>query len=59
VAHMDGCYASVMGLPLCHLTVLLRRMGVTPPADVAGNCQKTLYYACPVFDSILHGSNNV
>lgn len=58
VAHMDGCYASVMGLPLCHLTVLLRRMGVTPQADLTGNCQTTLAYQCPVFGSILSGENN-
>ena len=57
VAHMDGCYASVMGLPLCHLTVLLRRMDVTPHADVARNCQATLAYQCPVFRSILQREN--
>ena len=58
VAHMDGCYASVMGLPLCHLTVLLRRMGITPQADLPGNCQTTLAYTCPVFGSILSGEKN-
>jgi hypothetical protein len=57
VAHMEGCYASVMGLPLCHLTVLLQRMGVTPQADVPENCQATLSYRCPVFRSILDGEN--
>lgn len=59
VAHMNGCYASVMGLPLCHLTVLLRRMDVMPQADVAHNCQVTLAYECPVFRSILQGENNL
>lgn len=58
VARMDGCYASVMGLPLCHLTVLLRHMQVAPLADVAGNCQDTLAYQCPVFGSILAGAND-
>jgi MAF protein len=53
VARMDGCYASVMGLPLCHLSVLLRRMDIPPQADLSGNCQATLVYECPVFDSIL------
>ena len=57
VAHMDGCYASVMGLPLCHLTVLLRRMGVPPRDDVPRNCQAMLAYQCPVFRSILNGEN--
>ena len=54
VAHMEGCYASVMGLPLCHLTVLLRRMNVFPQADVPGQCQSALHYNCPVFLSILN-----
>lgn len=58
VARMDGCYASVMGLPLCHLTVLLQQMQVAPLADVAGNCQATLAYQCPVFGSILAGVND-
>ena len=59
VAHMDGCYASVMGLPLCHLTVLLRNLGVMPIEDIARNCQATLVYPCPVFRSILYGENKV
>ena len=53
VINMQGCYASVMGLPLCHLTVLLRRLDISPRADVARNCQATLNYACPIFHSIL------
>jgi len=59
VAHMEGCYASVMGLPLCHLTVLLRQMDIAPSGDLPGNCQLTLQYKCPVFGSILRGENNV
>ena len=53
VINMQGCYASVMGLPLCHLTVLLRNLGLHSQADVARNCQATLNYTCPVFRSIL------
>lgn len=53
VENMTGCYAGVMGLPLCHLTVLLRQMGVHPRADVARNCQTALRYACPLSRSIL------
>lgn len=33
VARLQGCYASVMGLPLCELARLLRQ--VLPPGDVA------------------------
>jgi septum formation protein len=49
VARMEGCYASVMGLPICSLTVLLRQLGVTPRNDVARSCQSTLQYQCPVY----------
>jgi len=53
VARMDGCYAGVMGLPLCHVVRLMRRMNVPPAADVPSNCQKLLEYNCPIFTSIL------
>jgi len=55
VASMDGCYASVMGLPLCHVVRMMRQMGIQPHADIPLNCQKLLEYDCPVFDSILNG----
>jgi septum formation protein len=54
VIDMSGCYASVMGLPLCHVVRLMRRLDVQPNADVPANCQKLLEYDCPVFDSILN-----
>ena len=52
---MSGCYASVMGLPMCHVVRMMRRMNVSPNADVPMNCQKLLEYACPVFGAILSG----
>ena len=55
VAHMDGCYASVMGLPLCHVTRLMRKMGIEPRTDVPVNCQNLLEYECPIYNSVLSG----
>jgi MAF protein len=55
---VDGfahCFANVMGLPLCHVTRCLIRLGVTPPADVPAACQAHLAYACPVHAAILSG----
>lgn len=49
------CYASVMGLPLCHLALALRRQGVEPPVNVPEVCQTFNQYECPVFQSILAG----
>ena len=57
VASMAGCYASVMGLPLCSLSMLLRQAGVAPRADVARNCQATINYQCPLFRSILRSES--
>jgi septum formation protein len=58
VAYMEGCYASVMGLPLCSLSVLLRQAGIQPRADVARNCQATIRYECPVYETFLGGKLN-
>ncbi|MDX1378656.1 MAG: Maf family protein [Anaerolineales bacterium] len=57
VASMKGCFASVMGLPLCHVTRLLRRMDVRLEADVPSNCQKLLEYECPVFSQYLESGS--
>jgi septum formation protein len=53
VASMQGCYASVMGLPLCHVTRLLQQLDIQSGADVPTDCQSFLNYACPVFAGIL------
>ena len=53
VAGLTGCYANVMGLPLCHLTTQLRRLGLYPPVDVPGACRAATGYACTVHDAIL------
>jgi septum formation protein len=55
VEGLHGCYASVMGLPLCHLTRSLRKIGMDPNADVAGQCQNALGYACPISSAVLRG----
>jgi MAF protein len=54
VENLDGCYANVMGLPLCHLTRTLGRLGAHPLADVPTGCQELLKYECPVFNQVLH-----
>jgi MAF protein len=52
-----GCFASVMGLPLCHLTRTLKKMGISPQVNVPQACQAYLGYQCPVFQSVLNGEN--
>jgi len=56
VASMSGCYASVMGLPMCHVTRMLARFNFPPRSNVPANCQAFLKYECPVFAGILKGT---
>jgi len=53
VAGLDGCYASVMGLPMCHVILMLRKMDVQPDTDVFAGCETLLEYRCPVSNTIL------
>jgi septum formation protein len=55
VESLTGCYASVMGLPLCHLTRSLRKLGIAPTTDIATECQSALSYACPISSAVLAG----
>ncbi len=53
VENLRGCHASVMGLPMCHVTRLMKKMDLSPNADVPTNCQRYLEYECPVYKGIL------
>jgi septum formation protein len=53
VEGMAGCYASVMGLPLCHLVRELESFQVYLYDDIPVACQAKLNYQCPVFSTIL------
>jgi predicted house-cleaning NTP pyrophosphatase (Maf/HAM1 superfamily) len=53
VEQMEGCYANVVGLPLCHLTRTLGKLGITPDSSVPAACQEALRYQCPVFEQVL------
>ena len=53
VATIEGCYASVMGLPLCHLTRCLRHWGRPPAVDVPAACQAHTDRRCNVYQEII------
>lgn len=55
VDDLQGCYANVVGLPLCHLLRTLKKMGSTAREGVPQSCQKALNYECPVYEKILLG----
>lgn len=51
VESLEGCYANVVGLPVCHLTHLLRRFGLLPPADAPAACQDISHSDCSIYKS--------
>lgn len=55
VESMRGCYASVMGLPVCHVTRALQEMEIQPLANVSVACRKLLNYECPISGAVLRG----
>ncbi len=55
VENFAGCFANVMGLPLCHVERLLAQAGIKVASAVALRCVETLSYPCKVSEK-LHGS---
>jgi septum formation protein len=53
VAHMQGCFANVIGLPLCHLQRSLQKWGLSFDTSLSIACQAHLSYNCPVTTQIL------
>jgi len=54
VVNMAGCFACVIGLPLCHLVLGLRKLGYDDLNSVPFTCQQNLDYDCPVTQEILN-----
>jgi len=55
VTGFNGCFANVMGLPLCHLVRMMKKIGIVAPVETALSCQKHLDYDCPVTRDVLAG----
>jgi septum formation protein len=53
VGNFQGCYANVMGMPLCHLTRSLRKLGLDTNINVPAACQAYIGYHCLIFGKIL------
>ena len=54
-AEFAGCFASVTGLPLCHLARTLRGMGWATDADIPAACRQKLGYDCPIHAAVQRG----
>lgn len=57
VVNMTGCYANVVGLPLCHLVRALRALNLPDGKDIPAACRRRFKYDCPVYERILSGED--
>ena len=55
VVDFSGCYASVMGMPLCHLERTMRKIPGYSYCGMAEICQKNLKYKCPITNRVMSG----
>ena len=55
VSEVEGCWLSVMGLPLCHLGRVLAEFGVILPANTPGTCSAFSQRECTAWTGILAG----
>jgi len=53
ISRVAGCYANVMGLPLCHLYRLLREIGLAPAETPGAACNRFNQRTCEVASEIL------
>lgn len=55
VENLQGCFASVMGLPLCRLTYLLEQFDITSQSSAGIRCQAQYQYDCLISSAVLRG----
>lgn len=56
VERLDGCYANVVGLPLCVLALMLEKFGITSQSEVVRQCRAAAPgEACAVEPLVLDG----
>lgn len=55
VSQFTGCFASVMGMPLCHLARCAYKLGLSTKPDLPSRCQAKLNYQCSIHEAVLRG----
>ena len=58
VAQITGCYANVVGLPLCHLAQILTQLGVNFNHHRIQKCRSNDIYQCQLIEHINAMENN-
>ena len=49
VQNLQGCYANVMGLPVCHLVRMMAKLELQPGSSIVQACESALDRPCDVF----------
>ena len=57
VVEFKGCFASVMGLPLCHLERTLQKIPIYEPNGLAITCKNHLKYNCSIIRRVMDGED--
>lgn len=52
-SELDGCFASVMGFPICAVTSMIKATGLNVEHGIQERCQQLIGYDCPVFSDYL------
>ncbi|NMB59205.1 MAG: septum formation protein Maf [Chloroflexi bacterium] len=55
VENFNGCFASVMGLPLCHLRRLAGNFGMDVSQNLVSTCERINDYTCPIHQLVESG----
>jgi MAF protein len=57
VENFKGCFASVMGLPLCHIKRLAGCYSLPVSPDLVAECERVNQYTCPIHQQVESGLN--
>jgi septum formation protein len=57
VESLEGCFANVMGLPLCQVARILESLGLPPVEGLAAICQTELGKPCTIQEQIMAGKS--
>jgi len=55
--NFKGCFAGVMGLPLCHFARLMQKAGYAADPEIPVRCQQHLDYHCTLYPAVWRGDN--